>query len=156
MKFVIAYPEGATPLDPNERDGLKPKHITTQGELNELEQANIIAGLRWLNRLRRPDVLTDAFALQLHKRLFGDVWRWGMKDPESNKDMEKMWRQMMRYLVNDVCVLLNKPGHLAANIKSYYTGFDCPDKFVVGYGMDMAHQFRELPFVGHVVSGPKV
>jgi hypoxanthine phosphoribosyltransferase len=54
------------------------------------------------------------------------------------------------------CVLLDKPGHLAANIKSDFTGFQCPDKFVVGYGMDMAHQFRELPFVGHVVSGPKV
>jgi hypoxanthine phosphoribosyltransferase len=50
------------------------------------------------------------------------------------------------------CVLLNKPGHLAANIAPDFTGFDCPDKFVVGYGMDMAHQFRELPFVGHVVS----
>ncbi len=54
------------------------------------------------------------------------------------------------------CVLLNKPGHLAANIDSDFTGFKCPDKFVVGYGMDMAHQFRELPFVGHVVAGPKV
>jgi hypoxanthine phosphoribosyltransferase len=54
------------------------------------------------------------------------------------------------------CVMLNKPGHLAANIASDYIGFNCPDKFVVGYGMDMAHQFRELPFVGHVVSGPKV
>jgi hypoxanthine phosphoribosyltransferase len=52
------------------------------------------------------------------------------------------------------CVLLDKPGHLAASIKSDFTGFECPDKFVVGYGMDMAHQFRELPFVGHVVSGP--
>jgi hypoxanthine phosphoribosyltransferase len=50
------------------------------------------------------------------------------------------------------CVLLNKPGHLAANIIPDFTGFDCPDKFVVGYGMDMAHQFRELPFVGHVVT----
>jgi hypoxanthine phosphoribosyltransferase len=51
------------------------------------------------------------------------------------------------------CVLLNKPGHLAANIKADFCGFECPDKFVVGYGMDMAHQFRELPFVGHVVQG---
>jgi len=50
------------------------------------------------------------------------------------------------------CVLLDKPGHLAANIKSDFKGFDCPDKFVVGYGMDMSHQFRELPFVGHVVT----
>jgi hypoxanthine phosphoribosyltransferase len=49
-------------------------------------------------------------------------------------------------------VLLNKPGHLAADIKADFQGFACPDKFVVGYGMDMAHQFRELPFVGHVLT----
>ncbi|WP_373504163.1 hypoxanthine phosphoribosyltransferase [Aestuariivirga sp.] len=48
-------------------------------------------------------------------------------------------------------VLLYKPGHLAAHIKADFQGFLCPDKFVVGYGMDMAHQFRELPFVGHVI-----
>lgn len=48
-------------------------------------------------------------------------------------------------------VLLFKPGHLAASIKADFCAFDCPDLFVVGYGMDMAHQFRELPFVGHVV-----
>lgn len=48
-------------------------------------------------------------------------------------------------------VLLNKPGHLAANIGADFEGFQCPDKFVVGYGMDMAHQFRELPFVGHII-----
>jgi hypoxanthine phosphoribosyltransferase len=49
-------------------------------------------------------------------------------------------------------VLLDKPGHLAANIKADFCGFNCPDLFVVGYGMDMAHQFRELPFVGHVLT----
>ena len=37
----MEYPEGATPLDPNEMGGLKFKHITTRGELDELEQANI-------------------------------------------------------------------------------------------------------------------
>ncbi len=47
-------------------------------------------------------------------------------------------------------VLLEKPGHLAAHISADFKGFVCPDKFVVGYGMDMAHQFRELPFVGYV------
>ena len=52
-------------------------------------------------------------------------------------------------------VLLEKPGHLAANIRADFRGFTCPDKFVVGYGMDMAHQFRELPFVGHVLSRPQ-
>jgi hypoxanthine phosphoribosyltransferase len=45
-------------------------------------------------------------------------------------------------------VLLDKPGHRAAEIEADFKGFDCPDRFVIGYGMDMAHAFRELPFVG--------
>lgn len=48
------------------------------------------------------------------------------------------------------CVLLDKPGHRAAEIEADFKGFDCPDLFVIGYGMDMAHSFRELPFVGVV------
>jgi hypoxanthine phosphoribosyltransferase len=39
-----------------------------------------------------------------------------------------------------------------AAIEADYVGVDCPDHFVVGYGMDVAHAFRELPFVG-VVTG---
>jgi hypoxanthine phosphoribosyltransferase len=51
------------------------------------------------------------------------------------------------------CVLLDKPGKRAADINADFVGFTCPDLFVVGYGMDVAHAFRELPFVG-VVEGP--
>ena len=69
-------PEGATPLDPDEMSGLKFGHITTRGELDELEQANIIEGLRWLSRQRSGDILTDDFVRTLHKRLFGEVWDW--------------------------------------------------------------------------------
>jgi Fic-DOC domain mobile mystery protein B len=75
MTIEIQYAEGATPLDPNELGGLKHKHITTQGELDQLEQANIESGLLWLGRTR-AHVLTDDFAITLHKRLFGDVWDW--------------------------------------------------------------------------------
>jgi len=71
----MEYPDGATPLDPNELGGLRLKHVTMRIELDELEQANIESGLRWLARQRR-DVLTDDFAITLHKRLFGDVWDW--------------------------------------------------------------------------------
>lgn len=42
------YPDGATPLDPDELDGLKLKHIATRSQLDEVEQANIQSGLRWL------------------------------------------------------------------------------------------------------------
>lgn len=56
--------------------GLKFKHITTRGELDEFEQANIEDGLRWLARMRRKDVLTADFCIDLRQRLFGQVWSW--------------------------------------------------------------------------------
>ena len=83
----LEYPEGATPLDPNEIGGLKYKHITTQGELDELEQANITSGLRWLARTRRKDILTDDFAIELHRRLFGDVWEWAGRYRKTGKNI---------------------------------------------------------------------
>jgi hypoxanthine phosphoribosyltransferase len=49
-------------------------------------------------------------------------------------------------------VLLDKPGHRAGEIDADFRGFVCPDRFVVGYGMDMAHAYRELPFVGYVTN----
>lgn len=68
--------EGATPLDPDEMHGLKFGHITTRGELDELEQVNIESGLIWLGRRRKTDLLTERFMRDLHRRLFGDVWKW--------------------------------------------------------------------------------
>jgi hypoxanthine phosphoribosyltransferase len=46
------------------------------------------------------------------------------------------------------CVLLEKPGKRAIHLQPDYVGFECPDVFVVGYGMDVAHAWRQLPFVG--------
>ncbi|MEQ8333451.1 mobile mystery protein B [Nisaea sp.] len=69
-------PDGATPLDPDEIQGLKFPHVTTRGELDELEQANIEQGLAWVSRRRGGSVLDDNFIRTLHKRLFGDVWTW--------------------------------------------------------------------------------
>lgn len=48
------------------------------------------------------------------------------------------------------CVLLEKPGKRAVEIEADFVGFECPDLFVVGYGMDVGHAYRELPFVGVV------
>jgi hypoxanthine phosphoribosyltransferase len=52
----------------------------------------------------------------------------------------------------EIVVCLDKPGKRITPIEAEFVGFECPDKFVVGYGMDMAHSYRELPFIGHVVS----
>jgi hypoxanthine phosphoribosyltransferase len=46
------------------------------------------------------------------------------------------------------CVLLNKPARRIEKVKADYTGFEIPDFFVVGYGLDFAERYRNLPFVG--------
>ena len=46
------------------------------------------------------------------------------------------------------CVLLNKAARRVENLEADYVGFEIPDSFVVGYGLDFAERFRNLPFVG--------
>jgi hypoxanthine phosphoribosyltransferase len=48
------------------------------------------------------------------------------------------------------CILLNKQVPRGVDVTLDFTGFECPDLFVVGYGMDLAHCYRELPFIGVV------
>jgi hypoxanthine phosphoribosyltransferase len=47
-----------------------------------------------------------------------------------------------------IAAMVNKPEGRRAEIEADYVGFTCPNYFVVGYGMDAAHAWRELPFVG--------
>ncbi|MEI7532832.1 MAG: hypoxanthine phosphoribosyltransferase [Verrucomicrobiae bacterium] len=46
------------------------------------------------------------------------------------------------------CVLLNKSARRVEDIKADYVGFEIPDEFVVGYGLDYAERYRNLPFIG--------
>lgn len=76
MGLNLDYPPGTTPLDPDEAAGLIPAHITTLGQLNEWELANIVEGERWAFARKRKDLLSSRFARLLHKRMFGNTWRW--------------------------------------------------------------------------------
>lgn len=68
--------EANTPLTAEEREQLIPTYITLRSEMNEAEQVNIAQANRWLERARKRDVLDDGFLRALHKRMFGDVWKW--------------------------------------------------------------------------------
>lgn len=74
MKFV--YPNGATPYNQDDEAALIPKHITTQQQLNEWEQENIIAGERWLFSRKHKDLLSIFFVKKLHKKMFDKTWMW--------------------------------------------------------------------------------
>lgn len=67
-----------TPLEAEEREQLIPSYITTRAELNEAELANIADAVRWLGS-RKRDILDRDFLNTLHKRMFGDVWKWAGK-----------------------------------------------------------------------------
>lgn len=73
---------------------------------------------------------------------------------ESGNTMQYTRDLMLERGANKVAIitLLDKSVRRKAKIEADYVGFECPDKFVVGYGMDVGHAFRELPFVG-IVTG---
>lgn len=50
----------------------------------------------------------------------------------------------------EVCALLDKPSRREVDVKATWTGFEIPDEFVVGYGIDYAQRNRNLPFIGAV------
>lgn len=49
-----------------------------------------------------------------------------------------------------LCTLLDKPERRTADVTVEYTGFEVPDKFVVGFGLDYAQKYRNLPYVGYI------
>ena len=99
------YPEGATPLDPNEIAGLLLTHITTRSELDRWEQDNINEALAWLEQRKPKGILNDSFMKQLHKRMFGNVWKWAGKFRQSEKNLGVPYYQIsieVKKLCDDV------------------------------------------------------
>jgi Fic-DOC domain mobile mystery protein B len=83
---VHQKPDDATPLSPEEREGLIPSHIALRSELNELEQQNILAADVWALQ-RRHDPLSESFARKLHRRMFRKVWKWAGRYRTSDKNI---------------------------------------------------------------------
>lgn len=97
-------PDGATPLDRDELAGCKFKNLSTRGQLDELEQANITQGMRWLALRRGRDVLSSEFIRTLHRKLFGEVWSWAgeyrRRDKNIGVEAFQIGVQLQRLLEN--------------------------------------------------------
>ncbi len=96
-------PSGATLLDPNEIDGLIPDHLETQAELNQWEAVNIGDAERWASRRRVVDVLSAKALQELHRRMFGETWRWSGTYRTSDKNISPYrWTQVPELMENVV------------------------------------------------------
>jgi len=96
MGLDLIYSDGQTPLDDEEKLGLKIKSITTHGELDEFEQLNIEKALEWTihSKLKPERILSEKFVKQLHKKMYGDVWKWAGEFRKSDKNIGIRWTQI--------------------------------------------------------------
>ena len=76
MDALFAADDAATTLTDEEQEGLIPTWIALRSELNAAEQENILSAEQWAFSRNHKDILSERFIRNLHKRMFGDVWRW--------------------------------------------------------------------------------
>ena len=103
MSDPLAPHDGSTPLTDEEREGFKLSYITTRGELNAAEQANILQAEEWAFK-RKNNVVNRDFLSDLHQHMFGNVWKWAGKYRQSGKNIGVEAYQIateVEQLVND-------------------------------------------------------
>jgi Fic-DOC domain mobile mystery protein B len=89
MGLKITYVEGQTPLSEEELEGLKIQSITTREELDEFEQLNIEKAIQWTigKKMKTEDLLSEKFIKDLHRRMYGEVWKWSGSFRNSEKNL---------------------------------------------------------------------
>ena len=121
--MIFKFKEGQTPIDAAEAEALIPA-LSTQEELDLWEEKNVLLGRKWVlskRVLNRFDPLSEKDILVLHKRMFGDTWKWAgtirMRDksigvpfynvrPELRHllDDARYWQQEKTYDVTEIAV----------------------------------------------------
>ena len=134
MGLNLKYADGQTPLDEDEKEGLKIKLITTQKELDEFEQINIEKAVEWTIRanLKPEKILTEKFIKDLHKKMYGDVWKWAGEFRKTSKNIGIKWTQIgieLKNLIDDTKYWLeNKtypPEEIAIRFKHRIVAIHC-------------------------------
>jgi len=98
----IVFPDGATPLDPDEMEGLKIQSVMFRPELDRWEHENILEALEWIAEGNIGDMLSEEFVRKLHLKMFGKVWKWAGTYRHSDKSIGIDWR----YITTEIAKLL--------------------------------------------------
>jgi Fic-DOC domain mobile mystery protein B len=104
--ILYHYLPGQTPLDENEKKALIPSIITRE-DLDRVEQENILEARMWLMKkavLNKLSLFNERFLLNLHKRMFGHVWKWAGQYRKSDKNIGVPYYQVhieLKQLLDD-------------------------------------------------------
>ncbi len=125
MGLNLEYENGQTPLDEDEKAGLLIPTITTREELDEFEQLNIEEALQWVLGKTFNDQLlfSDKFVKELHKRMYGNVWKWAGEFRKTNKNLG-----VDKWQISTALKILNDDAIYWLNNQIYN-----PDEFAVRY-----------------------
>lgn len=106
MGLDLEYTEGQTPIDEDEKAGLKIRSISTMEELDQFEQQNIEEAMVWAyGRSFTPNIVLNVdFIQSVHKKMFQNVWKWAGDFRTSEKNLGVSYytiRQALKDLLDD-------------------------------------------------------
>lgn len=134
MGLEFNYKDGQTPLEKEEKEGLKIKSITTQGELDEFEQLNIEKAVEWTihSKFKLEKILAEKFVKVLHKKMYGDVWKWAGEFRKTEKNIGIPWTQIgieLKILLDDTKYWIDNntfpPEEIAIRFKHRIVSIHC-------------------------------
>lgn len=171
MALIGAHAPGATPLTVEDLQGLKIPSVTTHGELNAVEAANIVRGQEWARRSRlaqMPGMLSDEFIQQLHSRMFGDVWKWagqyrkhdtniGVAHHLIRQELRRLyddargWVEYNAYLPEEFAVRLH---HRIVSVHPFSNGNGRHARMLADLVLTKHFKQAALPWCGGIARGP--
>ncbi len=107
MGLNLEYIKGQSPIDEDEKEGLRIKTISTRGELNEFEQSDIEKAIEWSMKRKYSynKILTVGFIKEVHKKMFSEVWEWAGIFRKTNKNIgtDKFYIEQELIVLLDDC-----------------------------------------------------
>lgn len=134
MGLKLKYDYGQTPLDEDEKEGLRIKIISTQGELNEFEQLNIEKAIKWVINIKLDDsqILNEKFIRTVHHRMYSEVWNWAGQFRKSEKNIGVPWTSIaleLKKLIDDTKFWIEEnifePDEIAIRFKHRLVSIHC-------------------------------